>query len=307
METSATVHVAAISGIKCFARVFLISVAGLASGEMANASDSSYNFVKLFEQAASSRENYQIPHRLGIDSPWHPYLGFPFVVGLNDKERAHLEADIQNLNCKAVVTWEQQGFVGLYPQIDAIFLDSEVASDFTTSVLPRHSFAFRRCISLQRIVKTLEAEQRNRPDEPDLSLWANPADITVNPNRMANSKNHELVAAVSVFGDLLLCHEQPAVFGDLLRLADRFKVDFVVFDTLARYLTLRVRELGVAVADDNPIYRATLNEHGLPPEQLLVSRIEYHMKMGDLISAQKLLPFDFDNCSKRVPVMRGRG
>ncbi len=233
------------------------------------------------------------------ESPWYPYLGRQFEAGLTEKQRAEARREAGQMNCEAVQTWEQWGFIGLYPDLIAVFGSAKARNHFETVVVPNHSLAYRRCRALVEINRYLHRKQREFPLDLDFRGGFLPVNITTSHHHVAPHQK-AFAKGVRELGRLLVCHEYIPAYEDFQRLHRRFRETFFG-DALARYLTLRMRQMGLEIADDNPLYLATLKRGGVPYNHNIINYIERSFATGDLDGARRVLWYQFRICQEHRP------
>ena len=216
---------------------------------------------------------------------WSPYLGRQFESGLTTDQLRKARRDAGRMNCEAVLTWEQKGFAALFPELQGIFEMEDILSYFRTVIVPKHSHPHQRCRALAEIYQFILGEQSKYTQISTatvrgyINAIVNP-DLPVSPDNSVKNAAHQLVR-------LLACQDYVPIFGDLIRLYRRHGVRLINAANFALYLTLRARQLGLAVIDDNAVYTAAKEWQASPNAIEDARAIEFFMATGDLETARR--------------------
>ena len=273
--------------------VFLVAPASRADDSAAE------TFIRSFRDFAQRIETDTTLTWTMSASPWSPYLKTQFEAGLTESERKQARKNAGAMRCNAVVVSEMIGFVGLYPELRPILSAGDVRANFETVILPAHSFALKRCRALAEIeqlatIYYLSYKGAPQQDIVDIiNLLVGPS-IWIPPDRPTQKAAIDLI-------HLLACDEYMIVFDDLIDLNHRHGIELIRSARFARYLTLRARQLGKPVDDDNAVFAAAAKRSYSVRDADTIAAIERFMTAGDLKSAQERT-FVFNAFCPRKPV-----
>jgi len=105
----------------------------------------------------------------------------------------------------------------------------------------------------------------------------------------------------------MACDEHVVVFNDLIELQSKYGVRLIGSVSFARYLSLRARQLGLDIADNNPVYMAVLKRGGDTTLRGNMMKLETCLAGGELQSARSLVRDYKWICLTKRPVWRQRG
>ncbi|MDD9909450.1 MAG: hypothetical protein OXR62_07135 [Ahrensia sp.] len=169
---------------------------------------------------------------VGVNSPWLQFLAQQFHEALDGQERERSKAAQQLGQCEPVISAEWQGFVRLYPDLQAIMLRADIRASFEKIILPQVSHALRRCRAYAQLIPILEATRRRYGLDETFAV-ALPRVSVFHPQPIGASRKEETYnKAVVQLYDLGLCERYKPALEDVVWLETQLRTHQLSVDSL---------------------------------------------------------------------------